>query len=141
MWRHILATLLGLFSGMALNMAIIQLNSVVFFPMPPDLDPNDPAQFNAYLATLPQIAFIPVLLAPLGQAFVGGWVAARLAPSHPMRHALIIGVISLAGGIMAMTMLDGPAWLAIELPLYLVAAWAAGRLEARRREAAQPLPA
>ncbi|MGB0590003.1 MAG: hypothetical protein ACPGU1_10025 [Myxococcota bacterium] len=135
MWRHIIAVLVGLVCGMALNTAIIQLNSTVFFPMPPVLDPNDPSQFNAYLETLPQLAFVPVLFAHLGQAFVGGWVAARLAPSHPMRHALLIGVISLIGGIIAMTMFDGPAWLAIELPLYIAFAWAAGRLETRRREA------
>ena len=135
MWRHVLAVCVGLACGMALNMGIIQLNSTVFFPIPPVLDPNDPAQFNAYLATLPQVAFIPVVLAHLGHAFFGGWVAARLAPTQPMRLALIIGAISLAGGVMAMTMFDGPAWLAIELPLYLAVAWSAGRIEVRRREA------
>jgi hypothetical protein len=31
------------------------------------------------------------------------------------------------GGIIAMFMIDGPDWLVIELPLYLVVAWAAGR--------------
>jgi len=43
--------------------------------------------------------------------------------------------VSLAGGIMNMMSIDGPAWLMVELPLYLVVAWAAGTLEVRRRAA------
>jgi hypothetical protein len=32
-----------------------------------------------------------------------------------------------------MTIIEGPDWMMIELPLYLVAAWLAGRLEQKRR--------
>lgn len=45
---------------------------------------------------------------------------------------MIIGVLSVAGGVMVM-MIEGPAWMAIELPLYLVVALFAGRLEQKRR--------
>ena len=45
----------------------------------------------------------------------------------------IVGVLSLVGGIMAMTMFKGPDWMMIELPLYLVVAWAAGRMVEGRR--------
>jgi nitrate/nitrite transporter NarK len=114
-------------------MALIMLNAEVLFPMPPGTDMNDPDQFNAYIDTLPTLAFFVVILAHLGQSFVGGWVAARLGASRPMLLAMIIGVLSLAGGIMAMMMIAGPAWMAIELPLYLVVAWFAGRLEEKRR--------
>jgi len=44
-----------------------------------------------------------------------------------MKLAMIVGTVSLICGIMAMTMIDGPDWLVIELPLYLVVAWIAGR--------------
>jgi len=30
-------------------------------------------------------------------------------------------------------MIEGPAWLMIELPLYLVVAWAEGNMEIKRR--------
>ena len=127
MVRNILAVIVGIFVGMAVNMALIQLNSLVLFPMPPGANMNDPAQFNAYIAELPHTAFILVLLAHLGQSFVGAWVAARLGTSHRMMLAMIVGTVSLLGGVMAMTMIDGPAWLVIELPLYLVVAWLAGK--------------
>ena len=133
MLRNAGAVGLGLVLGMALNMAIIQLNMNLFFPAPAGMDMNDPEQFNAYIAGLPMAAFLVVMLAHLGQSFVGAWIAARLGASRPLLLAMIIGVISLAGGIWAMTIIKGPDWMMIELPLYLVAAWLAGRLEQKRR--------
>jgi hypothetical protein len=44
---------------------------------------------------------------------------------------IILGIIvgmALIGGTMAISMIDGPDWMVIELPLYLLVAWAAGRL-------------
>jgi hypothetical protein len=48
-----------------------------------------------------------------------------------------------AGGIMNMMTITGPDWMYIELPLYLVVAWAAGRMEQNRRAtpAAEESPA
>ena len=74
-----------------------------------------------------------MIAAHLGQSFFGGLVAARLAASRPRVLALIIGVLSLVGGIANMMTIDGPAWMAIERPLYLAVAWAAGSIELRRR--------
>ena len=82
--RNIGAVVLGLFAGMAVNMGFIMLNSYMLFPMPEGIDMNDPEQMNAYVATLPTAAFLVVLLAHLGQSFVGGWVAARVGASRPM---------------------------------------------------------
>jgi hypothetical protein len=135
MFRNMGAVLIGIVVGMAVNMALIQLNSTVFFPMPEGLDTTDTEAFNRYINTLPFYGFIPVIAAHLGQSWVGAWVAARLAKSHPLRLAMVIGVFSLAGGIMAMTMIDGPFWMVVELPFYLVVAWVAGtREEARRKD-------
>ena len=131
MLRNILAVVVGTVAGMALNMAVIQLNFQVLFPMPAGTDMNDPDQFNAFIASLPVAAFLVVMVAHISQSFVGAWIAARLGKSHPMRLAMTVGVFSLAGGIMAMTMIDGPDWLVIELPLYLLVAWAAGTIEQR----------
>jgi MFS family permease len=135
MLRNVLAVLGGLLVGGALNMALVQLNMRVLFPMPQGMDTNDPAQFNAYVAALPTAAFFVVMLAHLGQSFVGGWLAARLGASRPMLLAMIVGVLSLAGGVTAMMTIDGPDWMVVELPLYLVVAWLAGRLEQKRRSA------
>ena len=119
--------------GMAFNMAIIMANAYVLFPMPAGMDMADPDQMNAYVATLPFAAFLVVLVAHLGQSFFGGWTAARLSGSQPLPLAMVVGVLSLVGGIMNMMTIRGPTWMYIELPLYLVVAWAAGKLELRRR--------
>lgn len=136
MLRNILAVIVGLAVGMAVNMALVMFNGYVLFPMPAGTDMSNPEQMNAYLSTLPAAAFVVVLLAHLGQSLVGGWTAARIGASKPMALAMIIGVISLVGGIMNMAQLELPAWMYIELPLYLVVAWLAGRMEHRRRAAA-----
>ncbi len=135
MIRNIGATVAGLVAGMSLNMALIMLNSKVLFPMPEGMDMYDTEAMNAYIATLPTAAFFVVLAAHLGQSFGGGWVAARLSASHPMRLAGIIGVLSLVGGILNMMSIRGPTWMMIELPLYIAVAWGAGRLEEQRRAA------
>jgi len=131
--RNVLAVSAGLLAGMGLNMSLITLNTSVLFPAPAGIDMNDGQAFNAYIESLPTEAFLVVLLAHLVQSFVGGWIAARLAASRPMALALTIGIFSLLGGVMAMTMITGPAWLMVELPLHLVVAWLAGRIEVRRR--------
>jgi hypothetical protein len=74
-------------------------------------------------------------------AVLGSWVAARLAPRNPMRHALALGavgfVLSTAGAVAAVTMADlGPTWYPIALVLTaLPCAWAGGALERRVRAA------
>ena len=133
MIRNILAVLVGLSLGMVVNSLVIRLNGSVLFPMPEGMDMQDLDQMNAYFATLPALGFLVAMAAHLGQSFVGGWVAARLSVSSPMLLAMTVGVASLAGGMVMMTMIDGPAWMLIELPLYLVVAWFAGHMEVRRR--------
>ncbi|HIF40451.1 MAG TPA: hypothetical protein EYQ74_05065 [Planctomycetes bacterium] len=136
MIRNIVAVVVGLVAGMAVNMSLVMLNARVLFPMPEGTDMNNPEQLNAWVATLPTAAFFVVIAAHLGQSFVGGWVAARLGSSRPMLLAMIVGLASLAGGVMSMMSIKGPAWLVVELPLYLVVAWLAGRMEINRRLAA-----
>ena len=127
---NLLAVVVGLFAGMAVNMALVLLNSKVLYPAPAGLDFKDKERFQAYVDTLPAPAFLVVMAAHLGQAFVGGLVAASLAASHPILLALIVGGVSLLGGVMMMRTVKGPRWMLLELPLYLVLAYAAGALVA-----------
>jgi len=133
MIRNIIALVVGLALGMVVNLALVSLNMSLLHPMPAGSSMSDPVQFQAYLDTLPATAFLVAVLAHLGQAFVGGWVAARLCTTRPVVFAMIIGAISLAGGISMMATYKGPDWMFIELPLYLVVAWLAGRCEQNRR--------
>ena len=69
-------------------------------------------------------------------AVVGSYIAARLAPRNPMRHALALGVVGLvpstAGAIAAIQIDLGPAWYPIALVLTaLPCAWLGGALHRR----------
>ena len=68
---------------------------------------------------------------------LSGYIAARLAPRAPMRHASILGVVgialSTAGAIASIVGNLGPAWYAIALvAVALPAARFGGRLYVRR---------
>ncbi|MDE0961096.1 MAG: DUF418 domain-containing protein [Planctomycetota bacterium] len=134
--QNFLALLLGLVVGMAFNMLLV-ISNLFFFPMPEGVTMDDQEGFSAWAAHLPDSAFILPMVAHLAQAFFGGWLAARLGTLfgvlHPMRLAMSIGVLSLVAGIMNALSLQIPTWMWIEMPFYLVLAWAAGNIEVKRR--------
>ena len=130
--RNIGAVILGLIVGMVLNMGVLFLN-MVFFPMPEGVSMNDQAAMVAWMAELPQTAFILPVVAHLAQAFGGGWVAARVGASHPVVLAMIIGVLSMIGGILNLLQIPGPIWMWAEMPFYLLLAALAGWMESKRR--------
>ena len=123
----IVAVIVGLFIGGTVNLGTGMLN-VLIFPMPDGVSWNDSEAINEWIKDLPQSAFILVLVAHVSQAFVGGFVAALIAKRNMMCVAIAVGVLSLAAGIMNLLMIPAPSWLWVEIPLYLVAAWVAGKL-------------
>lgn len=69
-------------------------------------------------------------------SIIGGYLTAKLAPSRPMLHALVLGIIgvigSLAGAVVAMQMNLGPLWYPIllavtSIPVALLGGWLAVR--------------
>lgn len=81
----------------------------------------------------------PLLLLAQGYvavyAIFGCWLAAYLAPSHPMRHALILGALGLAFNLMNAAALWNlyPKWFTIlSLALVMPYAWIGGRLRERQ---------
>ena len=132
MIRNIAAVVVGFTVGMITNFAIIQLDGMLY-PMPEGVTFEDTERFAAYISTLPLLALLLVLVAHVGMAFVGGWVAALISTRRCMLVAMIVGVLSMLAGIANMMMMPLPPWMWIEFPLYLVAAWAAATLELKRR--------
>ena len=128
----IVAVIVGFFIGGDVNSGIVKLNELIF-PMPDGVSWNDSEAIKEWIKSLPQSAFILVLVAHVSQAFVGGFVAALIANRNMMCVAMAVGVLSLAAGIVMLLMIPAPSWLWVEMPLYLVAAWAAGKLVVRMR--------
>jgi hypothetical protein len=73
---------------------------------------------------------------------VGSYIAARLAPNHPMRHALALGtfgfVMMILVTVATWNMALGPAWYSLTLIVFaLPSAWVGGKLyEMRSRQLA-----
>jgi hypothetical protein len=64
-------------------------------------------------------------------AIAGCWLAALIAPSRPMRHALILGLLGLAFNVMGAVATWGqrPVWsVLVNLALTMLYAWVGGRL-------------
>jgi hypothetical protein len=77
-------------------------------------------------------------------ATVGSYLTARLAPSHPMRHALILGALGLVVSLYATTKMWGstPAWYnIINLVLVMPYAWLGGRLRENEIGSSTPMSA
>lgn len=136
MLRTILGVIAGLFVGSIFNMALIMLNAYVLFPLPAGADMNVPKVMTAWIATLPTSAFLIVIVAHLGQAGLGGWLAARISSSRPIIPAMVVGTLTMLACIMNGISLPGPVWMWIEVPLCLVVAFGVGRIEERRRAGA-----
>ena len=132
----IVGTLIG---GMA-NFGIGMLN-VVFFPAPEGttfqelIKPENRDALIDWLGSLPQSAFILPIVAHLSQAFIGGFVAALIAKRNMMCVAMVVGALTLVGGVINILSIPTPMWLWIEMPLYLVVAWWAAKLVMRLRKA------
>lgn len=131
----VVAVFAGMVVGMAWNMGFVQLNTSVLFPMPEGVTFEDADAFAKYLEGLPAAAFLVTMVAHLGQSFFGALVASFIARKGTRVVAMIIGVLSLIGGVMAMSMFGGPAWMWIEMPLYLVLSWWAAQIVLKRRAA------
>ena len=94
-----------------------------------------PAQFDAAGTPTTTLMMIVQLLYVGAYATFGCWLAARLAPSRPMRHALALGVLGLALNIpSAIALRDtSPAWyLAAGVLTTMLWAWLGGRMAESR---------
>ena len=127
LWRSAGAVLLGFLVVVVLSLGTDQLLHVLGV-YPPWGQPMYDTGLNV-LALAYRVVY----------AVIGSYIAARFAPRHPMRHAMVLGVLGLivstAGAIAAITMADlGPNWYPILLALTaLPCAWLGGALYLRRQ--------
>ena len=127
-WRSITAVLAGFLIVVVLSLATDQLLHMVDV-YPPWGEPMHDPQLNA-LALVYRIIY----------AIAGSYVTALLAPHSPMRHALIVGLIGLALGVMGVIATSGmdlgPRWYPIALAgTALPCAWLGGMLHRSRHPA------
>ena len=83
-----------------------------------------------------ELLIAAILVYRLAYSVAGCYVAARLAPNYPMRHALVLGMLgfvgSIGGAMVSVQQSLGPAWYAWGLVVFaLPCAWLGGRLFAK----------
>jgi hypothetical protein len=128
-----LRTILGVFAGLVVMfLAIMGIEFIghVLYPPPPGLDPMVPEQLQRIMATQPVAALALVVVAWVAGAFLGGWVAARIARAHPRIAAVLVALVVMAGVVgMIVQMPLHPKWMGVlGLLLPVPAALLAARL-------------
>jgi hypothetical protein len=127
MVRTIFAVLLGLVVAVA-TMLLLEFAGMSLFPLPPGTRVDSEADLARVVASASTGKLLWVLMGWAVAAFLGGWVAARLA-RHRTGAALAVGAVVVAGVVLNAAMLPHPAWMTVAgvlLPLPL--AWCASRL-------------
>ena len=110
--KNILAVILGLVLGSAVNMGLIMISGSII----PPPEGADATTMEGLIESMhrfqPKHFIFPFLAHALG-TLVGACVAAMIAASHKMKFALAIGVFFLIGGIVNVFLLPSPTWFAI----------------------------
>ena len=119
--RSTLAILLGLVAGAVLSLGTDQVLHVLKV-YPPWNEPMYDTRLN-----------LLALSYRMTYDTFGSYLAARLAPRNPMRHALILGAIGLVpsvAGVIAATKIElGPIWYPVALAVSVMpTAWLGGQL-------------
>lgn len=130
--RTVIAVAAGVFVG---GIAIFGVEALghALVPPPVGLDVADPAAVRQAMATMPAVQFLPLLLAYLAGPSLGATLAARMAPSHPLRHAGAVAAFFMVGGIMNFRAIPHPAWfVALAVAAFAVAPFLGVRLAGRR---------
>lgn len=135
MVKSIIAVILAvLLAGVIV--AAVEFLGMQMFSVPAELDPNNREAMAQAMSSMPTGVFVFLLLAYAVGAFAGGWLAARLAPRRPLLHAMILGGLLLAAGVMNFVSIPHPLWVTIlGLLVFLPMAWLGASL-ARPRSAA-----
>lgn len=131
--RNILAVILGLFIGGAVNFGIILLSGHII-PPPAGADVTTEAGLKASMHLFQPKHFIFPFLAHAIGTFVGACICAALATKAKMRFAMIIGLGFLIGGIMEVVALPAPMWYNITdlAGAYIPMSFLAGLLFAKK---------
>ena len=127
--RNVLALLLGIFIGSAVNMALITFGPMLIAP-PAGVDVGTAEGLRAGMHLFkPQHFVMPFLAHALG-TLAGALVAYAVAASAKLLLAYAVGAVFLCGGMAASFMIPAPAWfIAVDLlGAYLPMAWLATRL-------------
>ena len=129
MMRNIIAVVVGLIIGGIVNMGLVTIGPSII-PPPAGVDMSTTEGLKEGMKLFEPKNFLFPFLAHA----LGAFVAAKLAASHAMKCAMIVGVVFLLGGVMMVYMVGGPMWfIAADLGLaYLPMGYLGGLLAGKK---------
>ena len=135
--RNILAVVVGVLVGGAVNMALVVIGPQLI-PPPPGADMTTAEGLAAAMPRLGPAHFVFPFLAHALGTLAGALTAYLVAASWRLGVAHFVGAFFLAGGIAASFMIPAPAWfIALDLlAAYVPMAWLGTRIGGRLRPAA-----
>ena len=112
MVKKIAAAVIGIVVAGGIVFAVESLGHTVY-PLPADLDMNDPVEFGNYVESLPIGAFIFVAGAWVLGTLGGGLLACFIAGDKPRVYSSIVGGFILVATIVNLIMIPHPLWFSI----------------------------
>jgi hypothetical protein len=122
--KNILILVGALIVGSIVNMGVIMLSGSMI-PPPAGVDPNDVESIRANIHLYEAKHFIFPFLAHAIGTLVAAFIVAKFVTGKKIIWVGLVGVLFLAGGITAATMIPAPTWfVVVDLILaYLPMAW------------------
>lgn len=112
MGKKILAVLSGIIVAVATMFLFEGINSN-FFPLPKDVNLNDPEVVKNLFLNLPATAFILVIMGWFFGAFLGGFTVKYLSKEEKPTLAWILGGALTLSSIANVMMLPHPIWVTV----------------------------
>jgi len=119
MLKRFLALVLGFLAGLVL-FTLIQMISSKMYPPPEGMLTQDVEALESYFLSLPMYSRYIITLAHVLGAFVGAYVAAKLADKHKFYMGCIVGIIFLVASVSHNREFLCPGWM-IVLDMFLTA--------------------
>ncbi len=122
--RNVLAVVIGLVIGSLVNMGVL-MGGAHLVPPPTGVNVGDPQSIAAHIGEFGPMHFLVPFLAHALGTLAGAAVAFLIGFRHRWIAAWVVGLVFLAGGIVAATMIPAPIWFILLdlLVAYLPMAW------------------
>lgn len=110
--RNVLAVIVGIVVGSAVNMLIIEISTSII-PAPAGVNVTTEEGLKAGIHLFEPKHFIMPFLAHALGTLVGALLTVLIAANNKMKLALTIGMVFFISGAMMVYMLPGPIWFAV----------------------------
>lgn len=110
MLKNIFSILAGLLSAFVVMMIFEYINSLIF-PFPENFAMSDLDAVQQFSKTLPDTAYILVLLGWAAGSFLAGWVAQKISKNDQLFIPLMLSALLTLLGVINFLMLAHPVWM------------------------------